>query len=323
VRLYGPGLALTCAGAVLAVGLNRLMPAVSALTLAVLLGATARNVASLGDHLMPGLQLGTRKLLRAGVVLMGLQLAVSDVLGLDRLLVLVIVVTVVVTFAGTLLLGPRMGVSWGATLLIATGFSICGASAAVAMNAVSDSDEEELVTTITLVTLFGSAAILLLPLLQVPLHLDATAFGAWSGASVHEVAQVVATAGSAGSAALVTATVVKLTRVVLLAPVIAGYSIVHRRGSTTVAGTRPALIPLFVVGFILMIGVRSLDVLPGAVISSSGTLTSLLFAGALFGLGTALHLPALRRTGAAATGLGLVASVLAAVTSYVGIVLVM
>ena len=320
---HGPGLVLMAVGACVALGLNRLIPTVSALTLAVILGALARNVGVLGPRLLPGLTLGTKRLLRAGVVVFGLQLAVAEIMQLDPRLLVVIVVTVVCTFFGALWLGPRLGVSWGTTLLIATGFSICGASAAVAMNAVSDSDEDELVTAIALVTLFGGIAIFLLPLLQGPIGLDAGAFGVWSGASVHEVAQVVATAAAAGPVALALATVVKLTRVVLLAPLIAGYSLVHRRSVGAATGSRPPIVPLFVLGFLAMAGLRSLDVLPPAVISGAGTLATLLFAGALFGLGTALHLPTLRRTGGTAALLGLAASVIAAGVSLVGILIVM
>src|SRR5690606_9023280 len=104
---------------------------------------------------------------------------------------------------------------------------------------------------------------------------------------VHEVAQVVAAASPAGAAALSVAVVVKLTRVVLLAPLIAGYSVLHRRrAGVDASGRRPPLVPLFVLGFLAMIAVRSTGLLPGAVLSVAQVLTTLLLAGALFGLGT-------------------------------------
>jgi uncharacterized integral membrane protein (TIGR00698 family) len=217
-------------------------------------------------------------------------------------------------------LGRRMGIRPGTTLLVATGFSICGASAAAAMDAVSDSDEEDLATGVALVTIFGSLAIVLLPLLQHPLGLSDTSFGVWSGASVHEVAQVVATASVAGPAALAVATVVKLTRVVLLAPLIAGYSIVRRRkGTPDATGKRPPLVPLFVLGFIAMVALRSSGVLPAAALTAAQTLTTLLLAGALFGLGTSVHLMSLVRTGARPVALGAVSTVLAGALSLAGI----
>ena len=148
-----------------------------------------------------------------------------------------------------------MGVSPGTSLLVATGFSICGASAVAAMDGVTGNEEDEVVTAIVLVTLFGSLAIVVLPLLQHPLGLADVEFGLWTGASVHDVAQTVATASVVGPSALAAAVVVKLTRVVLLAPVVAGVSLWRRRGETAVYGTwRPPLVPLFVVGFLAMVG---------------------------------------------------------------------
>lgn len=318
----GPGLAVVAVGVAASYLLNQVVPAVSALTIAVLLGALARNLGLLGDRTLPGAKLATKKLLRLGVVLLGLQLALSQVLQLDPGVLLVVALTVAGTFAGTLWLGRRLGTRPGTTLLVATGFSICGASAAAAMDAVSDSDEEDLATGVALVTIFGSLAIFLLPLLQHPLGLSDTSFGIWSGASVHEVAQVVATASAAGPAALAVATVVKLTRVVLLAPLIAGYGIVRRRsGAVDSSGARPPLVPLFVLGFIAMVGVRSTGLLPAAVLGTAQTLTTLLLAGALFGLGTSVHLLSLVRTGGRAVVLGAGSTVLAAAVSLGGIAL--
>src|SRR5699024_7810928 len=163
---------------------NRFVPALSTLTIAVLLGALARNTRLLGPRTLPGAGLATKKLLRIGVVLLGLQLAAGQILRLDPGVLLIIVSTVGVTFVGTLLAGKALGTSRGTTLLVATGFSICGASAAAAMDAVSDSEEDELATSVALVTIFGGLAIFVLPVLQGPLGLDAQGFGAWSGASV-------------------------------------------------------------------------------------------------------------------------------------------
>jgi hypothetical protein len=123
-----------------------------------------------------------------------------------------------------------MGVSPGTSLLVATGFSICGASAVAAMDGVTRNEEDEVVTAIVLVTLFGSLAIVVLPLLQHPLGLSDVEFGVWTGASVHDVAQTVATASVVGPAAL--------TAVVLLAPMVAGVSIWRRRTQTFAYGAR-------------------------------------------------------------------------------------
>lgn len=321
VTTYLPGLALVAGGVAVAFGVSRVTPFASALTVAVVLGMLARNVGLVRPRALLGTRFATRRLLRTGVVLLGLQLAVGEVLRLPRGVLVVVVVTVGLTFVSTLAAGRLLRVRPGTTLLVATGFSICGASAAVAMNAVADSDDEDLATAVALVTLYGSAAIVLLPLAYGALGLGETAAGVWAGASVHEVAQVVAAASPAGATALATAVVVKLTRVVLLAPLVAGYGLVRRRrrARPTDGAKRPAFVPLFVLGFLAMIAVRSTGVVPAPALAAAQVATTLLLAGALFGLGTAVHLRTLVRTGGRAALLGLVSTLVAAGTSLAAI----
>lgn len=131
--------------------------------------------------------------------------------GLGLATVVAVVATVLLAFGGTLLIGRWIGVSPGMGLMAATGFSVCGASAIAAMDSVTESDKEEVATAVTLVTLYGSAAIALVPLIGSALGLGAEPLGAWAGLSVHEVAQVVAAASPAGSAAVAIAVIIKLT----------------------------------------------------------------------------------------------------------------
>lgn len=320
VSRYVPGLGVVAAGVAVAFVVNRLFPVAGTLTVAVALGVLARNAGLVRPWALPGARLATRRLLRIGVVLLGLQLAVTQVLRLPVGVLLVVLITVVSTFTATLAAGRLLRVTSGTALLVATGFSICGASAAAAMDAVSDSSEEDLATAVALVTVFGGTALLVLPLAYGPLGLSAVQAGTWAGASVHEVAQVVAAASPAGAVALGTAVVVKLTRVVLLAPLVAGRGLL-RRARTRVprAGTRPPLVPLFVLGFLATIGVRSTGLVPHAVLDGAQVVTTLVLSGALFGLGTGVHLRTLVRTGGRAIALGLVSTVVAAGTSLVAI----
>lgn len=320
MRRYAPGLAVVVAGVAAAFAVNRLLPVAGTLTVAVALGVLARNAGLVRPWALEGTRLATRRLLRIGVVLLGLQLAVGQVLRLPAGVLLVVLLTVVTTFAATLAAGRLLRVTSGTALLVATGFSICGASAAAAMDAVSDSSDEDLATAVALVTIFGGAALLLLPFAYGPLGLSPVQAGTWAGASVHEVAQVVAAASPAGATALGTAVVVKLTRVVLLAPLVAGRSLVQRaRTSVRDDGRRPPLVPLFVLGFLAMIGVRSSGLVPHAALGTVQVVTTLVLAGALFGLGTGVHVRWLVRTGGRAVALGLVSTVVAAGTSLAAI----
>ncbi len=317
-RRLGPGLAVAAAGTAVAVGVHALVPALSALTVAVVLGVLVGT--ALPAAARDGLHWASRTLLRLGVVLLGLQLGLGSVAGLGAGTLVAIVVTVLVAFAGTLALGHVLGVSRGLTLLVATGFSICGASAIAAMDSVAGARREEVATGITLVTLYGSAAIALVPLVGSGLGLTPGQVGAWAGVSVHEVAQVVAAASPAGAAAVSLAVVVKLTRVLLLAPMVAAVGIAQRRRGTA-TGARPPLVPLFVLGFLAMIALRSTGAVPAGVLSAASATTTLLFAAALFALGTAVRPGDLLRTGRRGLVLGAISTVLVAGVGLVALLL--
>jgi uncharacterized integral membrane protein (TIGR00698 family) len=301
------GLAVVVIGTALAIAVNRLVPAVSALTAAVALGVLVGGV--LPETSRRGLTWATRRCLRAGVVLLGLQLGITAVLDLGVGAVLAVVGTVLLAFGGSLLLGRLVGVSPGLGLMVATGFSICGAAAIAAMDSVTRTDKRDVATGVALVTLYGTAAIALVPLIGGAAGMSEEHLGAWAGLSVHEVAQVVAAASPAGAAAVAVAVVVKLTRVLLLAPMVAGVSIVARRTGDG-GDTRPPLVPLFVLGFLAMIAVRSTGLVPEEVLSAAQAATTMLLAAALFALGTAVRLGALLRTGRRGLVLGALSTVL-------------
>ena len=168
-------------------------------------------------------------------------------------------------------------------------------------------------------TLCGTLAIVTLPPLRRLLGLDDEQFGAWVGASVHDVAQVVATSSTAGSVALATAIVVKLTRVMLLAPLIAGIAL--RTGGTTGGGPgrAPPLVPPFIVAFVAMVVVASLGVVPDRVVARIDDLRTVLLGMALFALGTRVNVGRLRQIGARPLALGLASWLLIAVVAYVGV----
>ena len=317
-----PGVAFAAVGTAAAFAINLLVPILSPLTAGVLLGVVLANVGLVPTRVRPGLAVSTRRLLRAGVVFLGLQLSLVELVGLGVPLLVVVVVTVVLGFVITMWVGRRLGLSRGLTLLTATGFSICGASAIAAMEGTSDADEDEVATSVALVTIFGTIALFVWPLLQPALRLGDEGYGAWSGASVHEVAQVVAAASPAGEIALATAVVVKLARVIMLAPMVATLSFLARRRNKIdrdSTGRRTSLVPLFVLGFLAMIVVRSTGVLPQEVLDVFKIVTTALLAAALFGLGTSVRVRVLIATGPRALVLGAISTVAIAAVAYAGV----
>lgn len=164
-------------------------------------------------------------------------------------------------------------------------------------------------------TLCGTLAIAVLPVLWHPLGLSTTEFAHWVGAAVHDVGQVVATAQVAGPAALAIAIIVKLTRVLMLAPIVAGASFIERRrpSLTDDSAARPPLVPLFVLGFIATVTVGSVVAMPTAVLAGADVVQTILLAMALFGLGSAVRLV---RTGWRALLVGLLSWVLVAALAF-------
>ncbi|MEO6825994.1 MAG: putative sulfate exporter family transporter [Microbacteriaceae bacterium] len=313
------------AAALLAWGIHLLIPAVPLLTAAVGLGILVAQLPfatrALTGGLAPGLSFSAKKLMRAGIVLLGLKLSLIDIARLGWVSILTVIVVLVITFVVTLSLGRLLRLPGHQPLLIATGFSICGASAIGAMSGVVRAKDRETATPVALVTLCGTLAIAVLPLLWHPLGLDAVQFGHWVGASVHDVGQVVATAQVAGSAALAVAIVVKLTRVLMLAPMVAITSVVVRRreGVPAVGGTRPPILPLFVAGFIAAVLIRTFVPLPAPITDLADTAQTALLAMALFGLGTAVRLGELVTTGWRALVVALASWTLIAVLAWAAV----
>ena len=319
-----PGLAVVAVGTVVAYAASHFLHDLNPSTVAVALGALLTNAGQHRPVLYPGTRFAGKRLLRAAVVLLGVQLSLPQLAQLGVRGLAVVVVTVAATFTGTRLLGRWLGVSGPRSLLIATGFSICGASAVAAIEPVAGGEEEDTSVAVALVTLCGSLAILVLPLLRGPLGLNVTDFGSWVGASVHDVGQTVATAQRVPGA-LTTAIVVKLTRVVLLAPLVAGVGLFSRRDAVRGdAGTpqgdrRPPPVPLFVAGFLAAVVLASTGLLPHGLLAGVKSVQSVLLVAALFGLGTGIHVPVLVRTGRRSLVLGLISWVLVAGVAYAGV----
>ena len=297
------GVGVAAVATVIAWGVSWWIPAVPMLTAAIALGIIVAQIPAcavfIDGVLAPGLRLAARRLMRIGIVLLGLKLSLVDIANLGWLSIVTVVGILVVTFVMTLWLGRLFGLPGNQSLLVATGFSICGASAIGAMSGVLGVKDKDTATPIALVTLCGTLAVAVLPLLWFPLGLDALQFGRWVGASVHDVGQVVATAQVAGTSALAVAVAVKLTRVLMLAPMVAVTSVIVRRKAVVAksARNRVPLMPLFVVGFLVAVLVRTLLPLQGGVLDIADIAQTALLGMALFGLGTAVRLKTLVRTG--------------------------
>ncbi|WP_052466241.1 YeiH family protein [Mobilicoccus massiliensis] len=328
-RRLAPGLALATAAALVAYGVNLLLPTVSALLVAILIGVALTNLVRLPEATAPGLAIASKRVLRVGIVLLGLQVSLLDIAGLGAGIVGVVLAVVVGGLVVAEVVGRRLGIVPAQRSLIGAGFSICGAAAVAGVEGViDDKREEDVVTALALVVLFGTLMIPLVPLLVTLLGLDQQTAGLWAGGSIHEVAQVVAAAGIIGGPALKTAVVVKLARVLMLAPVAVwfGWQTRRRAGAVTADadGERhlPPLVPLFVVGFLVAVVVRTTGVVPAEVLDVLKVAQTLLLAAAMFALGCGVRFATLKTVGGRPFVLATATTVAVALIALGGVLLV-
>lgn len=309
-RRLMPGVVLCLLVAGLTVVVNQSVPTLSPLLLAIIVGAVVSNTVRLPERFAAGVTFSSKHLLRAGIVLLGLQLVLGDIVALGWPTVIgvigVVTASILITLAAAKALGvpPRLGA------LIACGFSICGAAAVAGVKDTIDADEDEAATAIALVVVFGTVMILIAPLAAHAMGLGVTSGGKWVGSSVHEVAQVVAAGSALGPGALKVAVIVKLARVALLAPVAVAFSLAARRSGTAKPDAkRPPIIPLFVVAFLVMVVVASLHLVPAPIAADVKVVQTTLLAAAMFGLGLGVNIKTLRAVGGRPVILGLVSTV--------------
>jgi uncharacterized integral membrane protein (TIGR00698 family) len=307
-----PGLLLTAAIAGAAFALRQL-PGVSSFSpmiLAIVIGMAFHNLIGTPTRARAGVTVCLRKVLRLAIILLGLQLTAQQVVEVGATGIGVIALALVSTFVFTTALGRVLGVERKLAELIAAGTSICGGSAVIATNTVTGAHDEDVTYAVACVTVFGSIAMFVYPLLPGLLHLDAHAYGLWAGASIHEIAQVVAAAFQDGRQAGEFGTIAKLSRVMMLAPMVIALGLMaarraRRAGQAHTQGRAP--MPWFVLGFIALAGVNSVVTLPAEAKDCVVMATTFLLAMALAAMGLETDIRKLRAKGVRPLVLGFAA----------------
>lgn len=302
-----PGLGLTLAIAVAATAVQRLsgIPALSPLVVAMVLGMALRNLFGTPAAARPGIAFSLRRVLRLAIVLLGFQLTLEQLRAVGLPGLAVISVTLAATFLFTRWAGRALGVETRLAELIAAGTSVCGASAVIATNTVTRGSDEDVAYAIACVTVFGSLSMLAMPLLGEMMALGPAHYGIWVGATVHEVAQVVGAGFQHGAEAGQAATVAKLSRVIMLAPLILVLGALARRGGKAAHGAAPT--PWFVLGFVAVVLLNSALPLPEALQAEVVGLTAFLLTMALAAMGLETDIRKLRAKGIRPLALGALA----------------
>lgn len=232
--------------------------------------------------------MSAKALLRLAIVLLGLQVSLSQIAEVGWAGIALASVAVFATFFFTLWLGRVIGAHRDLVELIAAGTSVCGASAIVAANAVTRASDEDVAYALGSITFFGTLAVFAFPIVMALTGMSATVYGLWAGASIHEVAQVIAAGAQGGSDAATTATIVKLVRVLMLAPLVVLLALSRPTDNGRTQTTTRFQVPTFVLGFIALVAVNSVFSVPASALQLAAvfTLTMLTIALAAIGLMT-------------------------------------
>ena len=233
--------------------------------LALLLGMAVSFLGQEGKT-VDGISFTGKTLLRVGVALLGVRISADLIIGLGPQLIALVMIGVIATILFGLIIARFFGHSWRFGLLTAGAVAICGASAAMAISAILPKDarsEQHLIFTVLGVTVLSTAAMVAYPIVVHALDISDTNAGVFLGGTIHDVAQVVGAGFSISEPAGDTATLVKLIRVALLAPVVLVASLIIRSfAQAPEDGTKPPLLPTFVVVFIILAALNSLHLIP-------------------------------------------------------------
>jgi uncharacterized integral membrane protein (TIGR00698 family) len=292
------GLLLCVAVALGALVFGHLAPLVGAPVFALVLGAVVASMRPPGEAFSPGIRFAGKELLQLAIVLLGATLSLGEIarMGLHSLPVLL--GTAIITLAAAYVFGRMLGIDRDLRRLLGVGTTVCGGSAIVALAGVIDVDQADVAYAISTVFLFNIAAVLTFPWIGHALGLSAHAFGLWAGTAINDTSSVVAAGYAFGHGAASEAIIVKLTRTTLIIPLVmfyAGKRLLSARTDTAVRWA--AVIPWFILWFVLAAVLNTLRVIPQSAHAPLSTAALFLIVLALAGVGLSTNLSAIRAVG--------------------------
>jgi uncharacterized integral membrane protein (TIGR00698 family) len=323
LRQMLPGILLCVSVSAAATILQRLEVSVfgrawlEALVLAILIGATMRTFWSPGTRWLSGIKFSAKALLEVAVLLLGCSVSAQIVMAVGPSLLGGIAMVVLIAIGMSYGIGKLLGLPYRMATLVACGNSICGNSAIAAVAPVIGADGDDIAASIAFTAVLGVIVVLGLPFLPMLVHLSRLQYGVLAGLTVYAVPQVLAATAPLGSAAVQIGTLVKLMRVLMLGPVVLILSMLMRRkrdepdeaNPHDTAGDRSAthqsplhrMVPWYIVGFLVLAGLRSADLMPHAMLAPLAAAANLLTVISMAALGLGTDLCTVARAGGRVT----------------------
>ena len=302
-----PGVLLCGAVTLAAVGLEHLEADLfgrawlEALVLAILLGTAVRTAWTPGARFRPGIAWSAKFLLEVAVMLLGASISAATVAAIGAPMLVGIAVVVVFAIGASYSICRLFRLPWRMSVLVACGNSICGNSAIAAVAPVIGADSDDIASSIAFTAVLGVVVVLTLPFLMPVLGLSLPQFGVLAGLTVYAVPQVLAATAPAGALAIQTGTLVKLVRVLMLGPVVLVLSLA--RGRQAGGGmSLKRLVPWFILGFLALAVLRSVGLVPAAVLGPVGLVATVLTIISMAALGLGVDVRMVARAGVRVSG---------------------
>jgi len=314
-----PGFLLCAAIAAVATVVGRLVPLVGSAIPAVVLGVLISVLRKPSGRAVPGIGYSGKFVLQCAVVLLGAQLSLASVVSVGAESLPVMLSSLAVCLIAAWLIGRGMGVERDIRVLLGVGTGICGASAIAAVSPIIRARSSDISYAVSTVFLFNIIAVVVFPVIGHALGMTPHAFGLFAGTAVNDTSSVVAAASVFSASALGFAVVVKLVRTLMIIPISVSLAVMEARregaGDRLSPGRVLRMIPWFLVGFLLVVCLRSAGLVPDPIADGMTQLSVFLVATALAGIGLSTDLRAIRAAGLRPLVLGGVLSLLVAGTT--------
>lgn len=300
-----PGLILALIIAFIAYTLGRFIPVVGGPVFGITLGILVASLWKLPPIFGKGLKFTSKYILQLAVILLGFEMNMASVIRVGKESIWVIFLTLTAAFVTVLLVGRALGIHRKLSALIGVGTAICGGSAIAAASSAINADDQDISYSISTIFLFNVIAVFLFPLIGHLLKLTDSGFGMWAGTAINDTSSVVAAAYSYSTAAGNFATVVKLTRSLMIVPVTLALALLYSRISSSKTNFNLVRVfPWFILGFLIASIISTLSLLPKEAIQSLSLSGRFLIITAMAAIGLNTNIQAFRKAGPRALMLG-------------------
>ena len=304
-REHTPGLLIALLIAAFAFGLGRLVPVVGGPVFGITMGILIATLWRIPPSIQKGLKFTSKYILQLAVILLGFEMNMVRVIQVGQQSIWVILVTLTAAFLTALLVGKALCIQGKLTTLIGVGTAICGGSAIAAASSAIDADDQDISFSISTIFLFNVAAVFIFPSIGRMLQLSDSGFGMWAGTAINDTSSVVAAAYSYSSAAGIIATVVKLTRSLMIVPITLALALIYARITSRHSNFNLVRVfPWFILGFLLASLVSTLSLLPQEALHVLAWAGRFLIISAMAAIGLNTSVQAFRKAGPQALLLG-------------------